>query len=748
MVSHNVKIRPSTSGIFRWYYRHYISGVCYVKKAGFVAACVFTFILTLSGITTDCMLSNESDQFSRRFLTSEYSTDNPVVITSDLDFETQGWPGNGSVTNPYRIEGLSITDGGTSISISGTSSHFVVQDCIIQSNTSMEDVGIYLDGTSNGTIRNCSIDGKYRGVEVWYSIDYVIDDNSIMNGIYAMEVNYGDFGNITRNEASECYAGVQAHYCEDANISSNVFTNNRGVGVYVGGGEGGAVYNNTIQDSQSGIKSMNMVNTIFEDNSIDCEYGFSIDNSQHITVKDNVISTGFEIRGSEIVHWITNAFEDNIVRGKPVAFLNGTVDAYIDASSYGAVILANCSGIAVADGDFNNSFVGISVAFSKNCEFTDNYAESVWGALIRIERSESCVLRGNAVMRSMNWGFVLYRADHCLVVGNHAEYASDGIYLQTLSNCTIRNNEFQRNYQDIYIDMVDNCTITGNTLYPSHYGIMSMSASFCNITNNYLLGGYSGIFLQGTASCRLVGNEVVSFRDYGISLDADTQDCLLFDNILDRNIGDNALDNGIGNQWDDGMGTGNSWSDYLGNGTYSVPGAAGSIDHFPRILHEDILPYLDHPSDIEYTAGESGYAILWSPSDDFPALYEVLKDGVLFDSGPWDGSEISVSVNGLLPGVYNYTLTVWDLSGNSASDTVFVTVLEESVTTADTTQITTETSSTANTEATISYTNTTTLPSTSPGSQFIPPDEFTIMAVSVVISAGLLIVVVIILRKK
>ena len=694
------------------------------------------------------MLSNESNQFSRRFFTSEYSTDDPVVITSDLDFETQGWPGNGSETNPYRIEGLSITDGGTSISISGTSSHFVIQDCIIQSNTSMEDVGIYLDGTSNGTIKNCSIDGKYRGVEVWYSIDYVIDDNSIMNGIYAFDVIYGDFGSITRNEVSGCYAGVQAQNCEDVNIFSNEFTDNRGVGVYVGGGHGGTVYNNTIQDSQAGITSMNMVDTLFEDNSIDCEYGFSIENSQHITIKGNVISTGYEIRGSEITHWITNVFEDNVVRGKPVAFLNGTVDAYIDASLYGAVILANCTGVTVAGGDFNNSFVGISVAFSRNCEFTDNYAESVWGALIRVERSESCVLRRNVVMRSANWGFVLYRADHCLVAGNHAEYGSDGIYLQTLSNCTIRNNEFQRNYQDIYIDLVDNCKITGNTLYPGYYGIMSRAASFCNITNNYLLGAYSGIFLQDSVSCRLVGNEVVSFRDCGISLDESTQNCLLFDNILDRNIDGNALDNGIGNQWDDGVGTGNSWSDYFGNGTYSIPGTAGSIDHFPRILHEDIRPYLDHPLDIEYTVGETGYMITWSPFDDFPALYEVLKDGASFDSGSWDGSEISVSVSGLLPGVYNYTLTVWDLSGNNASDTVFVTVLEEAVTTADTTQITTEISSTTNTEATTSYTNTTTLPSTSPGPQFIPPDELTIMTASVVISAGLLIVVVIILRKK
>ena len=30
----------------------------------------------------------------------------PIVITSNADFEAQGWPGNGSATNPYIIEDL------------------------------------------------------------------------------------------------------------------------------------------------------------------------------------------------------------------------------------------------------------------------------------------------------------------------------------------------------------------------------------------------------------------------------------------------------------------------------------------------------------------------------------------------------------------------------------------------------------------------------------------------------------------
>ena len=84
-----------------------------------------------------------------------------------------------------------------------------------------------------------------------------------------------------------------------------------------------------------------------------------------------------------------------------------------------------------------------------------------------------------------------------------------------------------------------------------------------------------------------------------------------------------------------------------------------------------------------------------------PGTYEIFKDGVSVASGPWHSSaeEISIGVDGLTVGEYNYTIVFTDVSGNSASDEVLVTVSEESTsTTTTTTTPSTPTTSTTTTE--------------------------------------------------
>ncbi|MHA2151826.1 MAG: DUF2341 domain-containing protein [Candidatus Thorarchaeota archaeon] len=91
------------------------------------------------------------------------------------------------------------------------------------------------------------------------------------------------------------------------------------------------------------------------------------------------------------------------------------------------------------------------------------------------------------------------------------------------------------------------------------------------------------------------------------------------------------------------------------------------------------FPVIDAPSDMIYEAGTTGHDIDWTPSDFTPASFSLYLDGVLQDSGAWDGSVITVSVDGLDPGTYNFTLQVADYFDNSATDTVFVLVEDTTV---------------------------------------------------------------------
>ncbi|MFW9768191.1 MAG: hypothetical protein ACFFF9_11795 [Candidatus Thorarchaeota archaeon] len=91
---------------------------------------------------------------------------------------------------------------------------------------------------------------------------------------------------------------------------------------------------------------------------------------------------------------------------------------------------------------------------------------------------------------------------------------------------------------------------------------------------------------------------------------------------------------------------------------------------------ETIEPVIDHPSDLTYYEGQQGNSISWHASDDYPSRYEIRLDGTLSSSGSWNLSSevITVNVDGHSIGVYNYTVTVYDVRGNSASDTVLIVV--------------------------------------------------------------------------
>ena len=109
-------------------------------------------------------------------------------------------------------------------------------------------------------------------------------------------------------------------------------------------------------------------------------------------------------------------------------------------------------------------------------------------------------------------------------------------------------------------------------------------------------------------------------------------------------------------------------------------------------------PVVESAQDITYVEGTTGHYITWEVSDDNPFLYTIIKDDdptpVVSDT--WDGSDITLNVDGLSVGTYNYTLAVFDYSANFVFSSILVTVTpaSSSTTTTTTTTNTTTTSGT------------------------------------------------------
>ncbi|MFX1415856.1 MAG: ABC transporter substrate-binding protein [Promethearchaeota archaeon] len=131
--------------------------------------------------------------------------------------------------------------------------------------------------------------------------------------------------------------------------------------------------------------------------------------------------------------------------------------------------------------------------------------------------------------------------------------------------------------------------------------------------------------------------------------------------------------------------------DGLGLGTYNYTllvtdlGASSISDEVLVTVVDGTYPTINSPADIEYTQFTTGHTITWHPLDANPQSYVIYLESVPVKSGAWNSSSetITISVDGLSLGTYNYTLLVTDLGANSASDVVMVTVIDVTFPTID-----------------------------------------------------------------
>ena len=85
------------------------------------------------------------------------------------------------------------------------------------------------------------------------------------------------------------------------------------------------------------------------------------------------------------------------------------------------------------------------------------------------------------------------------------------------------------------------------------------------------------------------------------------------------------------------------------------------------------------PEDAEFYYTEWDRSIHWVVTDEDPSTFEIYLDGLLVHTEPWSYGEweIEYPLDSLGIGEYNITLNLIDLDGNRASDTVWVTIIED-----------------------------------------------------------------------
>lgn len=640
--------------------------------------------------------------------TSAYIHHAPIVINAEADFALAGFTGTGIQGDPYVLEGVSINQSGNAIHISEVASHFVIRNCLI---TGSGQFGIYLCDTPHATIDMCEIRTKWSGVYA-YRADYCLITNctfydsmqqgimlgysenctltnntlvdsgvfisgqngewrhnissttvrgkplgyfldltdSIIEGSSFGEVILAYCSNVTvqNGDFHDISSGIFFGYSSDCKLINNEFYNNSRDGIAISYSTRSVIVNNTVYDNRAmGVRNKDSSHTIYINNTIrdNDETGLEISNSNNCTLIDNT----FVNNGVDILSGWQHNFANNTVNGRALGYNRSVTNTVIDASMYGQLILADSTGVTIENADISKTDFGILLGLCTNVTITrstlhDNYRG------IKLQGSDDCELFNNTFYDNEYSGVHFKYSDRCRLTNNTITSCSMGVLVSNSADCMLTNNTISDSGQyGIAVIGLNNCTLIRNSIYDTHS---------------------TGLYLQNAHNCNITNNEIYENYATGIRLVQASSGNTIYGNLIGwNNI--NAQDDGFSNQWDDGISIGNAWGDYAGIGTYSIAGTANAIDHYPTKGDTDI-PILDHPEDVEYNEGEIGTTITWTAVESHPVAYEVKRNGTPYSSGPWDGSSIIISIDGLNYGSNNFTITVNDTCANAGSDTVFV----------------------------------------------------------------------------
>lgn len=204
------------------------------REAALLLIVVLSFSFMISTDLIDVMNTVETTTGNHRMYEISYDSHAPFNITSDSDFETQGWPGNGSVTNPYLIQNLNITSttNSTCIWIMNTTSHFIIEDCWFSS--TIDNYGFYqilcpitLTNVSNGKVERNQILDSRTAVSGYLLSNFSISDNSLSVSLQGISITMSNSTMISNNTQGyePCNIGLSIYHCRNCTITLNEFKN-------------------------------------------------------------------------------------------------------------------------------------------------------------------------------------------------------------------------------------------------------------------------------------------------------------------------------------------------------------------------------------------------------------------------------------------------------------------------------------------------------------------------------------------
>ncbi|MFQ5868019.1 MAG: nitrous oxide reductase family maturation protein NosD [bacterium] len=567
--------------------------------------------------------------------TQQYVGHERINITKNADFAALGFPGEGSLSNPYTIEGLNIKAGNTLIHIQDTTVYFHIRNNL-------------LTGSS------------------WESHGVIYHPR----GIYLQNVEHGT---IDANTITGCGPGILLNGSEQTSVSHNTVSNSKWPEEF------------SSMDSSGGISLVDSWNNNIVHNNLSDNYkGIRLSSSGQNTLVGNIlVNNGLDISGGQIEDCLQAAVAENVVNGRPVVYWQSVSGGTVPPDA-GQVLLINTTGIEVTGQNLSWTSIGVLATFSSHLAIHHNTLSNNRKGISLSHSWNSSVAHNT--LSSNRFGISLWDARHTTISNNTLSQSSYyGIDLMYSDHNTVAHNTVSGG--EIHLEESGNNTITYNTV---HGIIYIKSGSWNNtIAHNIVFGGWVGIELRYSehntvthntvSTCKrgialayswhntVSNNTVFNCEKEGIVIWDDRINKLSVNNMvtwndfLDNHPGGRSQANDEGsnnvfayNYWDD-----HDHTDRNGDGIADTPYAIdGNQDPSPltapaNLPHTLLVPTITYPNSSEILKGtvtlqwavvtdawghSVTYAVSYSADDGH--TWTLLASGLTLTSYEWDTTTV------------------------------------------------------------------------------------------------------------
>ena len=514
------------------------------------------FIIIIISILFSFIISSQfsfeeqkSDSVLAQMSLTDYSIlvdHDPIIIDSDSDLDTLGFPGDGSIDKPYLIKNFRIIiDDYYSISISSTSKYITIRSCYTESINS----GIRIDDTvSSNTI--------------------LIEDNECRNSMYGIKIRTPS--SIIQNTCINNTYGISIKNSPNSKVHNNECKDNEVMGITISDSANSEIKGNVCSNNQreDGIHIDDSPNTRVESNTcMNNGYnGIWIRYSHSSIISHNELTNnGLTIYENSKGYYLSYTFENNRVNDKILGYFKSQKDTILEEPIYGQIFLVDCENIVVKNQEIYDASIGIKVLYSKSITIQKNICmENSWYAGIHIEHSIECKVIDNECWFNKMAGIRITSSLNTTIENNLVVYNKIGISMDYSLFSSITDNQLLNN------------TLSGLSAYEIDYSV---------IWNNTCFRNNRGIAIAATADCEIKHNFFSSNTLHGLFLRYGTYNNTVHHNaFVDNNINEysQAKDDGEGNLWYEVISEeGNYWSNIGQNYTYMIEGSANSIDPYP-----------------------------------------------------------------------------------------------------------------------------------------------------------------------